>query len=377
MKIAYINLLYSKGNMLGVEKKIIEEAAFFSKQGIDVYFLNRHKDGYEKNIFFKRVDDYHDKPFFELYLRAFTFKVIENIIDLDAYDKIYLRYPLMDLSALSFAKRYGHKVITQHHGKELAEIKTYNIKFIFKVFQYFNERFLARHFFQYIQGLTAISDDLKEYEVKRVGFKGEAVRFSNGINPERFTSYKPPLLDREFNLIMVSSSFAAWHGLDRLVESLATYTSADIQIHLYVVGNVTQEHQVMFQKLDSNQSVTYHLEGKLYGNELDRVFQKAHMACDSLAMFRLNMHEASTLKSKEYIARGIPFIYSAPDHDLSSLGRYLYDAKNEDSLIDFYKILKFYKKLDIVTMQNEMQKTTRNILSWDKKIENLKESMFC
>ncbi len=42
-----------------------------------------------------------------------------------------------------------------------------------------------------------------------------------------------------------------------------------------------------------------------------------------------------------------------------------------------YLVTHLYKKLDIVTMQKEMRKTTINILSWDKKIENLKESMFC
>ena len=377
MKIAYINLVYSKENMLGVEKKILEEAKFFSKQGIDVYFLNRSRDGYEENVYFKRVDDYHDKRFFELYLRAFTFKVIEKIVDLDAYDKIYLRYPLMDLSALSFAKRYGYKTITQHHGKELQEIKTYKIRLPFKIFQYLNERFIAPHFFKHIYGLTAISEDLVSYEVKRVNFKGKTKRFSNGINPIHFSMNKPPKLDREFNLIMVSSSYAAWHGLDRLLKSLELFQSDEISINLYLVGKLTSEFDAVLSSCEKNSSVHVYRLGKLYKKELDTIFDKAHMACDSLAMYRLDMHEASTLKSKEYIARGIPFLYSAPDYDLTSLNAYLYDVKNEDSLINFHLILKFYKKLDIVHMQKEMRKTTIDILSWDKKIENLKESIFC
>ncbi|HIP02787.1 MAG TPA: glycosyltransferase family 1 protein [Campylobacterales bacterium] len=377
MKIAYINLVYSKDNMIGVENKIIEEAKFFSKHGIDVYFLNRKRDGYEENVYFKRVDNYHDEKFFELYFRAFTFKVIENIVDLDAYDKIYLRYPLMDLSALSYAKRYGHKTITQHHGKELQEIKTYKIKLPFKIFQFINERFIAPYFFKHIYGLTAISDDLVSYEVKRVNFKGKVKRFSNGINPIQFTMTCPPALDKEFNLIMLSSSFSAWHGLDRLLKSLEAFHSDKIKINLYIVGKITSEFDTLLASCEENTSIKIHLLGKLHKEELDRVFEKAHIACDSLAMYRLDMHEGSTLKSKEYIARGIPFLYSAPDHDLLSLNNYLYDVKNEDSLIDFYKILKFYKKLDIVNMQKEMQKTTIDILSWDKKIENLKEGIFC
>jgi len=377
MKIAYINLVYSKENMLGVEKKIIEEAKFFSKQGIDVYFLNRKREGYAENVHFKRVDDYHDKKFFELYFRACTFKVIENIVNLDAYDVIYLRYPLMDLSALSYAKRYGYKTITQHHGKELQEIKTYKIRLPFKIFQYINERFLAPKFFKYIKGLTAISDDLVEYEQRRVDFKGNTKRFSNGINPEQFSMTNPPIFEKEFNLIMVSSSFTAWHGLDRLLKSLVKFHHDTITINLFLVGKMSSEFNDLITACDANESLHIHQMGKLYDKDLDAVFEKAHMACDSLAMFHLDMNEASTLKSKEYIARGIPFLYSAPDHDLLSLEKYLYNVKNENSLIDFHKILKFYKKLDIVTMQKEMHNTTIDILSWDRKIENLKESMFC
>jgi len=130
-------------------------------------------------------------------------------------------------------------------------------------------------------------------------------------------------------------------------------------------------------KMGLNDKVKLYLLGKLDQKELDKVFNDIDLAVDSLAMYRLNMSEASTLKSKEYIARGIPFIYSAIDLDLVDISKYLYDVGNSDSLINFKEILKYYKDLDIIYMKNKMREITLNTLSWDMKIKKLKERIFC
>ena len=200
MKIAYINLFYSRNNMAGVEKKLQEEAPYYVAKDIDVYLLNRNQEGHIDNIHYKKVDQYFSMGrFFELYLRVFTFNVIEKIIDLEKYDRIYLRYPMMDFSALGFAKRYGYKVITQHHTKELEEIKNFKLNKLFKTSQYIIEKFLAPHFFKYISGLTAMSEDVLAYERKRVGFNGKLYRFANGINPQKFRMNKVPELNDIFH----------------------------------------------------------------------------------------------------------------------------------------------------------------------------------
>ena len=376
MKIAYINVIYSRSNMQSVEKKIIEEAKYFTRKGFDVYYLNRMRDGYEHNVYFKQMDKYCHRKFFELYLRAFTFDIIAKIVDLDAYDKIYLRYPLVDFSSFAFARRYGEKVVTQHHTKELEEILTFRFVWPLRMFQYGLERFAAPYFFRRIMGLTAISDDIVQYETKRLNFRGKTQRFSNGINPDQFVMRMPPPLEKDFNLIMVASSYLAWHGLDRILRSLETYQSDEVIVHLYLVGDVSDEYHGLIEQCASHDSVEVHVCGKRYGNALDDVFEKAHMACDSLAMYRLNMSESSTLKSKEYIARGIPFVYSAPDRDLTEIEACLFNAGNDDTLIDLKALVTFYRKLDIITMQKRMRHVVDTFLAWDKKIEHLKENMF-
>ncbi|NOR55568.1 MAG: glycosyltransferase [Sulfurovum sp.] len=372
MKIAYISLFYSRDNMSGVEKKLREEAPYYVDKGIDVYLLNRKQEGFIDNIFYKKVDQYFSMGrFFELYLRIFTFSVIEKIIDLEKYDRIYLRYPMMDFSAVSFAKKYGYKVITQHHTKELEEIKKLNLNKLFKTSQYIMEKFLAPHFFKYISGLTAMSDDVLAYEKERVSFKGKLHRFSNGINPRKFIMHKVPKLHDVFHLTIIASSFSPWHGLDRLIKSLMFYHDTRYKIHLHVVGEVSNNTRLLIGKCKENENIIVLLHGKLFGQDLDEVFSTTHVACDSLAMHRLEMKESSTLKSKEYIARGIPFIYSAFDQDMQNIKRYLYDVKNNESLIDLQKIISFYKSLEFKNMQKDMERCVEEVLTWRIKIEHL------
>ena len=50
MRIAHINLIFSKRNMAGVDKKLIDEAESMHKKGIDFYVLNREKNIYSNYI---------------------------------------------------------------------------------------------------------------------------------------------------------------------------------------------------------------------------------------------------------------------------------------------------------------------------------------
>ena len=112
--------------------------------------------------------------------------------------------------------------------------------------------------------------------------------------------------------------------------------------------------------------------GKKYGTELDPYFDSCHMACDSLAMHRLNMVESSTLKSKEYVARGIPFVFSAPDRDLESVREFLYDAGSCEADIDLGPLIEHYRGIDHQRLKEEMHACASQVLDWDVKVKRLR-----
>jgi len=373
MKIAYINFFYSQENMAGVEKKLIDEAKYYTEQYVDVFLLNNKKDGFFQYIHYKKITNYFSMPSWlsYFYIRLFTFSLIDKIIPIEAYDKIYIRYPLMDLSALHFGKKYGQKIVTQHHTKELEEIQKYHINKLFKIFQYILEKYLAPRFFRYVYALTAMTDEVIAYEQKRLSFQKKTYRFSNGIAVDAFKMHTPPILTKEFHLTIVASHYAPWHGLDRVLKSLRGYRHKTYAIYLHIVGKIPSELLTVVEEFKTRNMIFVLVYGKLDTQDLDNVFAKTHMACDSLAMYRLNMNESSTLKSKEYIARGIPYLYSAEDKDMQIIEKYLYNVGNNDSIIDFDAVIEHYESLNIRTMQKEMAVCVKNNLSWEKKVSSL------
>ena len=84
------------------------------------------------------------------------------------------------------------------------------------------------------------------------------------------------------------------------------------------------------------------LHGKLFGKELDDVFDRAAIGIGSLARHRSGITNIKTLKNREYAARGIPFVYSEIDDDFEKMPYILKVPANEQP-VNIESILNFYR----------------------------------
>jgi glycosyltransferase involved in cell wall biosynthesis len=375
MKIAHINMIFSKGKMSGVEKKLIDEARAMSKKGIDVYLLNREKNAYENNIHYINMDNISvQNIFLELYMRMFKYAVIESLIDLSKYNFFILRYTLVDFSAFSFSKKYKNKIITEHHTKELKEIKVQDIKEPFKTVQFLLEKYTAKYFFKNIYGVIGISSDVINAVKKRIGIVNvKSFVLSNGIPlDENLDNNTPYVKDFDtINFLFVASVFQEWHGFERLIRSLTRYSGIN-PINIHVVGQLNIAQKKTISKFNNNY-VEFIVHGKLNQEELKSLYKITNIACDSLAMYKLDMNESSTLKSKEYLINYIPFLYSAPDADFLNIKKYLYDCGNNNSDLDFDNIISWYVNIDFNKLKYEFDACQIEVLNWDVKIDKLTE----
>lgn len=107
--------------------------------------------------------------------------------------------------------------------------------------------------------------------------------------------------ENELPRIVFIGNFAPWHGLDRVVE-LGKLTEGRLEID--IIGCDAPRESV-----PSN--VTFH--GYLKKEDYSKIFAKASVGLDGLALFRKRMDEACPLKIREYLACGLPFILSARD----------------------------------------------------------------
>ena len=74
----------------------------------------------------------------------------------------------------------------------------------------------------------------------------------------------------------------------------------------------------------------------------------SNVGIGSLSLFKVNLKEASPLKTRDYLARGLPVVVGYHDTDLenhSEFNPYFLRVPSDDSPIDINEIIKFYKKV--------------------------------
>ena len=78
-------------------------------------------------------------------------------------------------------------------------------------------------------------------------------------------------------------------------------------------------------------------------NGVDKIMKDMNLAVCPLEMYRISLKEAASLKTCEYLARGIPILTGNDDENLSNPGSELFHYKvaNDNTLINFNSIISF------------------------------------
>ena len=357
MKIAYVN--YLPNEILGVNKKIEFQALAAKELGLDIDFIifNSQVEKKEENLIFHKIPDV------KIFKKYFRYRLIENYLKNKDYDFWIIRYSGADFSSFSFGRKYGHKIITEHHTNEEAEALALGNKL-----RYFFEKYFSRSFLKNIRGLIGVTNEITQLELEKASKKPH-ITVANGIDVEsiKFTKYRK-FNGKELNIVFVASYFSSWHGLDKVLRSLLNY-KGNVLIRLHLVGDISHKDKDMIKKINyNNKKVEIVMYGKKYGNELDEIFALSTIALSTIALSTKKMKEACPLKTREYIARGIPFVYGYKDVDLKG---------NEEFALrigefDIEKIIYFAKlvsKKD--NLSEKMRKFAFENLDWKQKIKTM------
>jgi hypothetical protein len=370
MKIAHISIIPAFSP--GIFKKLEDKARISIENNLDFdfYLLNPKKEFHQNNLHvIKKSYDYIPSAFIRTILfRLFKLKNLDKYIELEKYDAIILRYPLIDgIGNNTFLKKYGYKIYTEHHTDEISELFAVG-RIVDKIRGYL-EILFAKSFLSKIKGIIAVTDEIRMIELKKVSTEISSLTVANGINPN---SYKKttflPFDEKKLKMIFVASEFAPWHGLEFFLEKLIKYEGL-IKLELHLVGSLSGTQKEIIKKINSCKILTY---GKLYSDELDDLMSTMNIAISSLALSKNNMKEACTLKSREYIVRGLPFFYAYKDTDLngdeSFAKRFEEDNISLENVIDFTNFVSKNRK----TIESDMEKYV-DIISWKNKLIKIKE----
>ncbi|MFT3714306.1 MAG: glycosyltransferase [Archangium sp.] len=364
MRVAFVNLQLSD-ELSGVTRAISGQARACRDAGIpiDFWVVNPSKEGVEGGLHFARFEESR------LGVRATRFfkaRLLSNVRALDDYDVILLRYPLaIDLAPLAFLENTRARVITVHHTREVDEILSGG-RSAGSVGRALLEQVNGARMLRRVAGIVAVTDEIRRYELSRAGIHRPSRVVANGIDVDRMplTGFAP-FDGRELRMLFIASSHAPWHGTDRLLSSLRAW-KGPTKLRLDLIGGAsgappgTTQHEG---------ALTLHHHGTLSGAALDAVFQQTTLAFSSLAMFRTGLREACVLKTREYVARGVPFVFGYDDVDLPEPQPFFRNVGNSDAVFPIEQLLDFAREVSSDSTTSErMRALAVDRLDWKVKM---------
>ena len=146
------------------------------------------------------------------------------------------------------------------------------------------------------------------------------------------------------------AGLASWHAYERFIEGLNTYYihngKRNIVFHI-VGGNENNEYYRLYQKLINEYSLKPHviLHGIQRGTELDNIFDECNVGIEALGNARKGIHISSSLKTREYTARGLPVVASGKVDVYSDDYQYVMYVPEDESPVDIDEFISFYDRV--------------------------------
>ena len=219
--------------------------------------------------------------------------------------------------------------------------------------------------------IVSVTQEILEQHFNIKKYKIPYLIIGNGIQVDStpVSKRKRNTVPGEYNLTCVAQ-ISPWHGLDRLMEGLRRYKGNDvINFHIVGTGSALSQLKELAEKLELK-NIFFH--GFLSGKELDDILEATDLAISTLAIHRTNIRFLSVLKSREYCARGIPFVYAGIDDDFPPDFPYALRVEPSEQPVNIEQIVSFLKKIEQDTeCEKNMRKYAEEVLSWDVKMGRL------
>jgi glycosyltransferase involved in cell wall biosynthesis len=301
-------------------------------------------------------------------------KILSDVIySLGPDDILFHRYsgPFPPYYPNKYMRRFRTcKIVTEHQTKELDEFKLYN-----NTLNYWSEYLFGKLLRKQSDAIVGVTDEITRYEIARAGDPEKPhLTIGNGFAVSSVPVREAPhYTSNDLSLLCVASMVNRWHGLDRLLQGLATYNGTS-KVILHIAGDGPELPHL--QKLAGDLSITGQVvfHGFTTGNALDALFDQCHIAVGSLGIHRIGLREASILKAREYCARGIPIIYGVPDPDFPTDFPYICQFPADESPIDIEQVLAFAQEICAdPDHPYKMRRYAEEHLDWSVKMKKLKD----
>lgn len=316
----------------GIAYKIYKQMELLTSNGFDSHFIYIHENKNKLEKILSLLPLYSSN------------KVLNKLNTITDNSDIYIRYFFSDFKLIHTLKKYKRN---NPQSKIAVEIPTYPYdgeKMLLKTRPaYWKDKFWRRKLHTYVDRIITYSDD-------NIILKTPTINISNGIDTKVVKLRVPKENSQVINLIAVAK-FGLWHGYDRMIEGIHNYyrdTGQKRDIKFYIVGYGDKKVELQYKELIKKYHLDDHvfLVGKKFGKDLDYYYNICDIGIDSLGRHRSNVYYNSSLKGKEYLAKGLPIV-SGVKTELDKIPefKYYFRVPADDTPIDIEKLILFYNSI--------------------------------
>ncbi|MDX6671171.1 MAG: hypothetical protein QOI91_1534 [Solirubrobacteraceae bacterium] len=224
-------------------------------------------------------------------------------------DVVYLRYDLFVPPPLRLLRDFP--VVAELNENDVEETRLRGrLPFAYNALQ-------RRLVFGRVAGIVSVAHELVE-PLSRFG--KPVVVVGNGIDLDAREPIAPSAGERP-SIVFLSGAEVPWQGVDKLLELAAAAPEWDFQ----VLG-------VDLERWGGSETPNVTMRGMLGRDEYEPIVARADVGIGTLALHRKRMEETSPLKTREYLAYGLPIVLAYEDTDLVGLDPwYLLRLPNRES----------------------------------------------
>ena len=337
MKGVYLTTYDVRNQSDGVAKKILSQIKCFQDVDIDMEIVDANHMPISKYFSWRKK---MAKVFSTAYTTGCLYDYLIDKIDLKKIQFVYVRKGYCDMKQIRSLKKIKkiNPVI-----QILMEIPTFPYDQEFggrrKILAIPRDKKARMYLHKYVDKIVTYSNDKKIFGMP-------TLRISNGIDYERI-SLKSSSCNHEGIHLIAVAFLDYWHGYDRLLLGMAKEQELvrknGLVFHLVGDGRALASYKQIVKENKLEKHVMFH--GRLYGEKLDAVYDECDIGIDTLGRHRVGISYNSTLKGKEYCAKGLPII-SGVTTELDSMNcTYYYRVPANDDPISIKEIIQFYHRI--------------------------------
>lgn len=194
---------------------------------------------------------------------------------------------------------------------------------------------------KYVDTFVTYSEDTEIFGVP-------TIRTINGIQLESISPAKGVYQKNRITMMAVAY-MQSHHGYERLIEGLHQYyqnVNEKYTVELLLIGDGPEKsfYQFLVRK--------YHLEDyvrfypTMSGEALDHMYDISDIALASFGTYKKGVYtRLSALKTREYLAKGMPIITGCEIDVLGSQYEYVKNFPNNADIVNIEEIIAFYEKI--------------------------------